>query len=525
MKPLRTLPLAAICCLAPITGVADDTKIYPISQLSTPNPQGLNVSYLDQCFAKIQNHKLHGLVVQGAVVHLPVGRKYKLIKGSGTIQGTTFFPDHYGLNLIQSSSGQTYKIMNHFSSTKIAGGDEQKLKGMKINRIQDFADLMRFHPDVGKTDPQGPMAKGPHTTVEPRIFVDSRGIFYCSYHVKDHTFRSDAATGMGLVVSVSFDQGNTWQDTWYENHRNGVLGYPAFCEYEGKVHLYFNGSHWRNPSKRHWQGVQRITTTDGKNWSPMERIDNLNILFTKKPDGTAIPITHNALTIPKMEWKGQRGTAILLPHYAGYIVISMDGGTTWDVFFKGDNYDSKKPNANLMDELTLELTKDRQVYVISRIMKEKKLKYEYLIGLDGQLIKRWQQNFLARWCSHGTEKLPDGRFLYTTNNGNHRECAAIAISNTPDPTDGFVTKQLFINGGWGYSDGCFSPADNALLVVGECEPMIDGQFLDMPAHFMGGNDNERLSIRLFKMSMLYFDKALPLAPEGEIPYTDRVRQK
>ena len=53
---------------------------------------------------------------------------------------------------------------------------------------------------------------------------------------------------------------------------------------------------------------------------------------------------------------------------------------------------------------------------------------------------------------------------------------------------------------------------------------MDGRFLEMPAHFMGGNDNERLSIRMFKMSEEYFHKALPLAVKGEIAYKDQVRQ-
>ena len=484
---------------------------------------GIKVTYTDKCFAKIQNHKLNGMVVQDSVIHLPAGKTYKLIQGSGKITENHYHVDHYGLSIIHGSDGREYRIFCDFSSVKVAGGDEQKLKGLKLDRIQDFADLMRFHPDVGETDPKGPMAAGPHTTVEPRLFVDSRGIFYCAYHVKDHTFRSDAATGMGVVVSVSRDRGNTWKDVWYQNHRNGVLGYPAFCEYEGRVHMYFSGSHPRNRSKRHWQGVQRITTDDGENWSELERIDNLNKLLTGKVDGTPPCLTHNALTIPKMTWKGVRGTAILIPHYNATITISMDGGKTWDIFFQGDNYDSKKKDANLMDELTLELTKNRQVYVISRMMKHHELKNEYLIDLDGTLDKRWQKSFLARWCNHGTETLPDGRVLFTTQNGNHRECAAIALSKS-HRLQNFTTKQLFTNGGWGYSDACYSPADKAFLVAGECEPMIDSKFLEMPAHFMGGNDNERLSIRLFKLSELYFQKALPLAPKGEIPYTDQVRQ-
>ncbi len=176
-----------------------------------------------------------------------------------------------------------------------------------------------------------------------------------------------------------------------------------------------------------------------------------------------------------------------------------------------------------MDELTLELTADRKIYVISRMMKHHRLKNEYLIGLDGKLIKRWQKSFLARWCHHGTEMLSDGRLLYSTNNGNHRECAALALSQSGQ-LQNFTTRQLFTNGGWGYSDACFSPKDKAFLIAGECEPIIDGKFLEMPAHFLGGNDNERLSIRLFKISEEYFNKALPLAPREEIPYKDQVRQ-
>ena len=482
--------------------------------------QVLKVEYPDNCFAKIQNHNLQGLVVQDARVHLPPG-EYKIKHGIGSIDGNIYIADQYGMNLIEDDKGKIYKIFCHFSSVKIAGGDERKLKGLKLDRIQDFADLMRFHPGVGKTDPLGPMAKGPHTTVEPRLFLDSRGLLYCAYHVKDHTFRSDAATGMGIVISLSKDFGKTWKDVWYENHREGVLGYPAFCEYKGRVHMYFNGSHTHNRSKRHWQGVQRVTTADGENWSEMERIDNLNKLLTGKVDGTALCITHNALTVPNMTWKGKSGTAILIPHYNAKITISMDGGQTWDLFFQGDVFWSKRKDANLMDEITLELTKDRQIYVISRMQKKWKLKNEFLIGLDGKLIKRWQKSHLARWCNHGTEMLPDGRVLYSSNNGNHRECAVVALGKD---LYSFQTKQLFINGGWGYSDACYSPSEKAFLIVGECEPILDGKFLDMPAHFMGGNDNERLSIRLFKFSEEYFHKALPDAPEGEIPYKDRVRQ-
>ena len=485
--------------------------------------QQYEVEYGPDCFAKLQNHKLENKVVQDSIVHLPEGVSYKLVKGSGRIVGNRFYANHYGLNLIQASDGKEHKIFCHFSSVKVAGGDERKLKGMKLDRIQDFADLMRFQPGVGKTDPKSAMAAGPHTTVEPRIFVDSRDILYCAYHVKDHTYRSDAATGMGIVISVSKDNGNTWRDVWYQNHHNGVLGYPAFCEYNGVVHMYFSGSHPVNPTKRHWQGVQRVTTRDGEHWSAVERVNGLNKLLTGKVDGTAPCITHNALTIPEMIWKGKKGTAILLPHYGAKIVISMDGGQSWDIFFEGDNYNSKKKDANLMDELTLELTKDRKVYVVSRLMKHLKFKNEFFINLDGSLLKRWQKSPLARWCSHGTETLSDGRVLFTSNNEAHRESATVSLSKDSSLQD-FVVRQLFTRGGWGYSDACYCRKDKAFLIAGECEPILDGKFLEMPAHFMGGNDNERLSIRLFKMSEKYFHSALPLAPKGEIPYKDQVRQ-
>jgi len=484
----------------------------------------LKIEYSADCFAKNYGHTPGKLVVQGAIVHLPKGKSYKLIKGSGSIVSNRFYADHYGINHIQDSDGKIHKIFCHFSHVKIAGGDERRLRGRKLNRIQDFAHLMRFQPGVGKTTQANPMHLGPHTTVEPRLFLDSRGILYCCYHVKDHTFRSDAATGMGLVVTISKDLGKTWEDVWYQNHHEGVLGYPAFCEYKGEVHMYFSGSHTANRSKRHWQGVQRIRTKDGKSWSEMERMDGLNKLLTGKVDGTALCITHNALTIPDMEWKGKKGTAILIPHYNATIVISMDGGSSWDIFYRGDVFTSRKEGANLMDELTLELTDDREVYVVSRLPKKHKLKNEFLIGLDGKLIKRWQKSHLARSCNHGTEKLPDGRILFTSYNENHRESATVSLS-TDNKLQEFVVRQLFKRGGWGYSDACYSPQDKAFLVAGECEPILDGRFLEMPAHFMGGNDNERLSIRMFKMSEEYFHKALPLAPKGEIPYKDQVRQK
>jgi hypothetical protein len=485
------------------------------------NAFAYTVEYAPQCFAKIQNHELGEIVVQDSIVHLPMGPAYTLQSGSGYIVGNRFYADQYGRNVIEGSDGKTHEIFCHFSSVKIAGGDARRLVGRKLDRIQDFAELMRFHPGVGKTDPQGPMAAGPHTTIEPRLYLDSRGILYCAYHVKDHTFRSDAATGMGLVVSASWDRGKTWKDVWYENHRDGVLGYPAFCEVGGTVHLYFNGSHTANKSKRHWQGIQRITTTDGVVWSKMERMDGLNTLLTGAPDGTALCLTQNALTIPNMTWKGVTGTAILLPHYHAKITISMDGGKSWNLFFQGDVFWSKKPDANLMDEISLELTKDREIYVISRLTKGHKLKNEFLIGLDGQLIERWQKSHLAPVCNHGTEMLPDGRVLYSTVNGTYRECAAIGLSSD---LKNFDTRQLFTGGGWGYSDACYSPTDKAFLIVGECEPMVDGAFLEMPAHFMGGNDNERLSIRLFKLSEHYFRTVLPPAPDDLIPYTDQERQ-
>ncbi len=280
-----------------------------------PTTSDYQIEYLPNSFALQQNHQLKGFVVQDSVVHLPVGPDYKLVSGSGYILANRFYANHYGMNVIEGSDGKVHKIFCHFSSKKIAGGDERRLKGLKLDRIQDFANLMRFQPGVGKTDPKSAMVNGPHTTVEPRLFVDSRGIFYCAYHVKDHTYRSDAATGMGIVVSVSKDQGNSWKDVWYENHHNGVLGYPSFCEYNDTVHMYFNGSHTHNRSKRHWQGVQRITTKDGINWTKMERIDGLNKLLTGKEDGTPYCLTHNALTVPDMTWKGKKGTAILMPHY------------------------------------------------------------------------------------------------------------------------------------------------------------------------------------------------------------------
>lgn len=485
----------------------------------------LKVEYEKDCFAKNYGHKLFPqLVVQGSIVHLTSGKSYKLLEGSGSIVGNRFYADQYGNNRIQDNDGNIQEIFCHFSHVKIAGGDERRLRGLKLNRIQDFANLMRFQPGAGNTDPKSAMSAGVHTTVEPRIFLDSRGILYCCYHVKDHTYRSDAATGMGLVVTASYDLGKTWKDVWYQNHHDGVLGYPAFCEYNGEVHMYFSGSHPGNPGKRYWQGVQRIRTKDGIKWSEMERIDGLNKLLTGKVDGTAPCITHNALTIPDMEWKDQKGTAILIPHYGANIVISMDGGKNWDIFFKGDSYASKKSDANRMDELTLELTDDRQVYVVSRLQKHYKFKNEFLIGLDGKLIERWQKSHLARWCNHGSEKLPDGRVLFSSFNENHRESATVSLS-TDNKLKEFVVKQLFTRGGWGYSDACYSPKDKAFLIVGECEPLLDGRFLEMPAHFMGGNDNERLSIRMFKMSEEYFHKALPLAPEGEIPYKDQVRQR
>jgi hypothetical protein len=174
------------------------------------NAFAYTVEYAPQCFAKIQNHELGEIVVQDSIVHLPMGPAYTLQSGSGYIVGNRFYADQYGRNVIEGSDGKTHEIFCHFSSVKIAGGDARRLVGRKLDRIQDFAELMRFHPGVGKTDPQGPMAAGPHTTIEPRLYLDSRGILYCAYHVKDHTFRSDAATGMGLVVSASWDIGTAY---------------------------------------------------------------------------------------------------------------------------------------------------------------------------------------------------------------------------------------------------------------------------------------------------------------------------
>ena len=73
-----------------------------------------------------------------------------------------------------------------------------------------------------------------------------------------------------------------------------------------------------------------------------------------------------------------------------------------------------------------------------------------------------------------------------------------------------------------------------LGTTNSCVAVIEGKEPEVIANSEGGrttpsmvafgNDNERLSIRMFKLSETYFEKALPKAPPELIPYTDQTRQ-
>jgi hypothetical protein len=407
-----------------------------------------------------------------------------------------------------------YSVICHLSRSVVAGGRTAQIPGTadlmqrsSVNGVVRGGVLVspgfRFFPTAeNQIDDPRPEPHGYYMVKEPRIFIDSRGVIHCAYHVNVTGLRTDAPQGMGVVITSSFDNGQTWEDRAFYRHANGVIGYVSFVEYESTVQMYFTGGHSSQPRARAFLGVYRVVSSDSRTWSTPQAMDGMTSLLAGKPKtlGRDIYLNQNGLQIEDMAWKGQRGTALLIPFYIGVrILISMDGGETWELFF-----DARAAKAE-MDEICLDRLQDGRIYVVSRNRGPHKL--EYFIDLDGQVLSRdLRENHLGTSCHHGMDLMPDGRVLFSST-AQHRGRMGATIAIGDKRADRFDTRTFFVGGGWGYSDLTWLGTCNAILMVGECEPIRPntGRFMGLnPKTYFPGDDKERYSITSFMFSEAYF---------------------
>ena len=437
----------------------------------------------------------------------------------------TLHVDQYGEHIVeiagQDAKGakvsHRYRAFCHMSRSVVASGRTEQIPGTAdlmqrstVNGIVRNGVLVergfRFFPTADNLiDDPSPEPHGYYMTKEPRIFEDSRGVLHCGYHVNVTGIRTDAPQGMGVVITSSYDGGQTWQDSAFYRHAHGVIGYVAFVEHQGQVQMYFTGGHSSQPRARALVGVYRVTSEDSKNWSAPEAIDGMTTLLAGAPKtlGRDISVNQNGLRIENMSWKGQTGTALLIPFYIGVrILISMDGGETWDVFFNAREAKVE------MDEICIDLLADRRIYLLSRTRGPHKL--EYYLGLQGQIVANHggaRRNHLGTSCHHGVDVMDDGRVLVSST-AQHRGRMGATIAIGDPQADGFDTRTFFVGGGWGYSDVTWLADAHAILMVGECEPIRPntGRFMGLnPKSYFPGDDKERYSITSFTFSEAYFN--------------------
>ena len=457
-----------------------------------------------------------------------------------------FIADKFGENLIKvtvkdkdgRTTSVTDRVFVHFSHVKIAGGSLENLdwskkesdhfiKGTIQGGELTYKGLRYFPANTERMDLTHESGKyGFYYTKEPRLFYSpSSGVLLMSYHANVEG-SNDAPPGMAVVVARSTDRGNTWKDEQIiAHHHNAVWAYTSFIEYEGVVQMYLGGGHVTHMENDHARGVHRIVSEDhGETWSRPEPMRVITRLLNGKPDiiGHDQHPVCNGLTIENMEWKGKRGTAILVPFNVRLrILISMDGGESWDVFFDGNEH----PDISTL-EINLTPLDNGEIYMASRRQSTEGFKDEYHLNRRGEpsgIHNQTRKNHLARRCHHGATKILDGDLAghvvlvsHFTSSPSHvagytdkRKNATVAIS-LDKHADSFETRHLSWGGGWGYCEVVYIPEDRSLFTLGECGP-IDPEkniYAEIPGR------PERLSISGFKFSLDFY-KTLVKCPHSK----------
>jgi len=442
----------------------------------------------------------------------------------------TFLADWYGQNIVKvTAKNNADKIVAikldtifvHFSHTQLAGGDISKLdktyKGKEYitGKIEDGKLVypgMRFLPtDISKGDTLYEGTKyGAYETKEPRLLALKDGTLIASYHFQVKG-KNDAPPGLTVVLTRSVDGGKTWiDDQILMQDVNGVVAYTSMVEWKDEVQCYFSGGHRTHQHANAYQGVYRTTSKDkGKTWSPPELMKEMTELVTHGSDTISpsqSPST-NALFIVDMEWKGQKGDAILVPFYVDpvHFLISLDGGESWDVFYDVEDYPEYMGELN---EISWALLDNKTIYVVSRRQSRIGYKNEMIFDLEGNpsFLAQTRKNHKARRCHQGAVKITSGKYkgrvAVASNFSGDREEATIAISKTPK-AEKFKTKFLTTNAAWGYCHIDWNSKRNGFVLIGESEPFDENEQV-VPMD--GGPDrNERFSIECFTFSPQFYE--------------------
>ena len=447
----------------------------------------------------------------------------------------TFVADWYGENSVKvttkNSDGEiiastTEPIFVHFSHGQLAGGDINNLDkrykktayitGKIINDSLVYKGMRHLPSDISKGDLRYEGTKhGAYETKEPRVLVLKNGHLVAIYHFQVKG-SNDAPPGLSMVITRSTDNGKTWIDSQLlMQDINGIVAYASMVEWQNEVHCYFSGGHQSHQSSDSYKGVYKIISKDdGKTWSTPRKMDAMTKLLTSKIDTIApnqSPST-NALSIPNMTWKGKTADAYIVPFYVSPIkfLITLDGGSTWDLFYDETKYPQFYKELN---EISWALLEDRSIYIVSRRQSKKGYKNEMLMDLKGTptFLGQQRKNHKARRCHQGAVKIGSGpyknRIAVASNYSGDREEATIAISKSPDAVQ-FDTRYLTSNAAWGYCHIDWNPHEKGFVLIGESEP-FDANENVVPMD--GGPDrNERFSIECFTFSPAFYETLVPV---------------
>lgn len=416
----------------------------------------------------------------------------------------------------------TETITCHFSRSTLAGGRIDQLDpeftgkeyiAGKIEGDKLIYPGLRFFPsDKSRVDPAAPGGKhGFYLTKEPRIYyLEKSGTLVASYHAQVKG-RNDAPPGLTVVVTRSTDGGKTWiDDQIIAQHHNAIWGYTAFAETSEEIHMYISGGHSATKSADEAKGVYRcISTDDGKTWSMPQPMDEMTKLVNGAPNtiGPEQSLICNTLKVPNMTWKGKTGDAILVPFYIwpDKILITLDEGKTWDMFF---DFGEHKGYEKFANEISWDLLDNRTIYIVSRRQSKSGFKNEMIIDLEGQptFLGQTRQNFTAQRCHHGSIKIPQGdakgRVMFVGPGKSDRENGVLALSTDPS-AEKFETRALTTVAGFGYCDIAYDRKRDALVVVAESEPFREKT--EEVVHIKGAPDrNERFSCQAFSFTLDFY---------------------
>jgi len=446
----------------------------------------------------------------------------------------TFIADWYGENIVKVTAknkegkiiaSTTDTIFVHFSHSQLAGGDINNLDktykkkayitGKIINDSLVYKGMRHLPSDISKGDIRYEGTKhGAYETKEPRVLALKNGHLIAIYHYQVKG-SNDAPPGLSMVISRSTDNGKTWTDSQLlMQDINGVVAYASLAAWKDEVHCYFSGGHQSHQSADTYKGVYKIISKDnGKTWSNPQKMDTMTKLLTNKIDTIApnqSPST-NALSIPNMTWKGKTANAYIVPFYVSPVkfLITLDGGSTWDLFYDETKYPEFYKELN---EISWALLEDRTIYIVSRRQSKKGYKNEMLMDLKGNptFLGQQRKNHKARRCHQGAVKISSGpyknRIAVASNYSGDREEATVAISKNATATS-FDTRFLTSNAAWGYCHIEWNNKERGFVLIGESEPFDNNENV---VSMDGGPDrNERFSIECFTFSPAFYETLVP----------------